>query len=67
MFRYHVSSVLCMIAENTARMVRDGGRYSTMDLFELLHMDHGTDKTGQQLVDELAKKMGLEVIETESA
>lgn len=61
LYQYHVSSVLCMIAENTAK-IAGNGRYCTKDFYEFLNKPPTEQRTGREIVNELASKMGLEVI-----
>ncbi len=53
-----------MIAENTAKVATDygGGKYSTATLYDLKHTGPAEMKTGQEIVDDITQRMGLEVI-----
>ena len=64
LYQYHISNVLCMIAENTARLVGDGGRYCTMTFYEIMQKPHEEKpkRTGREIVADIASRMGLEVI-----
>lgn len=63
LYQYHISSVLCMIAENTAKIVGDGGRYSAKDYYDIIKKPIEEKRTGREIVDDLASKMGLEVVD----
>lgn len=64
LYQYHISNVLCMIAENTARFVGDGGKYSTKTFYEIISKPPVEEKrSGREIITELASKIGLEVID----
>lgn len=63
LYQYHISSVLCMISESAAKIAGNGSRYCTTDFYDIISKPKNAEKrTGQEIVDELATKMGLEVI-----
>ena len=49
-----------MIAENTAKAVC--GRYTELTYYDLIKKEPVEQRTGQEIVDDLTKRMGLEVI-----
>lgn len=55
-----------MIADNTAKAAAyyaGDGKYMTMNLYELLHEKPAkVEKTGQEIVADITRRMGLEVI-----
>lgn len=55
-----------MIAENTARQSIEGGRYSRASFYDIINSPKKDKRTGRQIVDDLAQKMGIEVIKNGS-
>ena len=52
-----------MISESSAKIAGAGSRYCTTDFYDIISKPKNEEKcTGQEIVEELASKMGLEVI-----
>ena len=58
-YRFYVADMLQMIAENTARFVGKGGRYTKTSYRELIQPPKHEETDARKIVDTLTKKMGL--------